>query len=203
MMEEYQNLIFSICYKMTADYFAAQDLTQDTFLAALRHLSSAPPGAEKKWLCRIATNRCLDYLKSAGYQTKPQETELLDQHPSGQSLPEEITLEHQERERLKLRCAALKPPYDEIAMSYFYDEESPNEIAARLEANPKTVRTQIYRAREMLRAVYRRDWEPEEAPENGQSVPHEKERSGSCEEERDVSSKGRKPQRVWERRKAL
>lgn len=156
-MDEYQNLIFSICYKMTADYFMAQDLTQDTFLAAFCHFSSAPPGAEKKWLCRIATNRCLDYLKSAGYQTRPQEAEFLDQNPSGQKPPEEAALEQQERELLRSRCGALKPPYDRIALLYFYQEISPNEMAEQLEMNPKTVRTQIYRAREMLREVYRRD----------------------------------------------
>lgn len=37
MVHKYQNLVFSICVKMTGDYFAAEDLTQETFLIAYRH----------------------------------------------------------------------------------------------------------------------------------------------------------------------
>ena len=37
MVHKYQNLVFSICVKMTGDYFAAEDLTQETFLSAYRH----------------------------------------------------------------------------------------------------------------------------------------------------------------------
>ena len=33
MVHKYQNLVFSICVKMTGDYFAAEDLTQETFLS--------------------------------------------------------------------------------------------------------------------------------------------------------------------------
>ena len=36
-MDSYQKLVFSICYKMTADYFAAEDLAQETFLSAYEH----------------------------------------------------------------------------------------------------------------------------------------------------------------------
>ena len=38
-LDTYQNLIFSICYKMTGNYFDAEDLTQDTFLSAYRNIA--------------------------------------------------------------------------------------------------------------------------------------------------------------------
>ena len=57
-MQDYKNLIFSLCLRMTGDYFTAEDLTQDTFLAAYEHLSSFDGRQEKAWLCRIAANRC-------------------------------------------------------------------------------------------------------------------------------------------------
>ncbi len=164
-MDEYQNLIFSICYKMTTDYFASQDLTQDTFLAAFRHHADAPPGAEKRWLCRIATNRCIDYLRSAGHRTQPQETEILDQQPDRHGTPESEILERNVKEVLRKRCEALKPPYDRIAWLYFYQEKSTAEIAEELGMNSKTVSTQIYRAREMLRTIYREDFSGERTGE--------------------------------------
>ena len=38
LINQYQNLVFSICLRLTGDYFAAEDLTQETFIAAYGHL---------------------------------------------------------------------------------------------------------------------------------------------------------------------
>ena len=65
----YQDLIFTLCYRMTKDYFSSEDLTQDTFLSAYQNLSKFDRKQEKAWLCRIATNKCLDYLKKAERRT--------------------------------------------------------------------------------------------------------------------------------------
>lgn len=73
MILEYQDLIFSICYKFTANYFDAEDLAQDTFLAAYKNYASFDGANERAWLCRIATNKSLDYLKRAGRRSVPTE----------------------------------------------------------------------------------------------------------------------------------
>ena len=57
MIGQYQNLIFSICVRMTNDYFIAEDLTQETFLSAFQKLKAFDGRDEKAWLCRIATNK--------------------------------------------------------------------------------------------------------------------------------------------------
>lgn len=38
---------------------------QETFLAAWRAIDRCPPGYEKQWLARIASNKAKDYLRSA------------------------------------------------------------------------------------------------------------------------------------------
>ena len=48
----------------------------------------------------------------------------------------------------------LKPPYQEIALDYFYRELLPAEIAEKTGKNLKTVQTQIYRAKAMLQKNY-------------------------------------------------
>ena len=55
---------------------------------------------------------------------------------------------------LLTRCQSLKPPYDEIAKAYYYDEMDAAEIAMKKGMKLKTVQTQIYRARAMLRKLY-------------------------------------------------
>ena len=73
MVDTYQNLVFSVCYKVTRDYFAAEDLAQETFLSAYKNLDRFEGGNEKAWLCRIATNKSIDYLRGAGRRAVPTE----------------------------------------------------------------------------------------------------------------------------------
>lgn len=153
-MDRYQNLILSVCFHMTGDYFASQDLTQETFLAAFLHMAGFDGKNEKAWLCRIAANKCTDYLRQAGRRMIPTEDASMDAFHSPAGRPEQETLEAAVREELREKCRSLKPPYDEIAYQYFYLEKKPEEIAGEQGKNKKTVETQIYRAREKLRHLY-------------------------------------------------
>ncbi|MEZ3507484.1 MAG: sigma-70 family RNA polymerase sigma factor [Lachnospiraceae bacterium] len=158
LIDSYQHLVFSICYKMTTDYFASEDLTQETFLSAYKHLKDFDGQHEKAWLCRIATNKCLDYLQSAGRRSIPMEDigieENMARGQTYENTPEHACLEEEVRETLLSRCKSLKPPYDEIARAYYYEELDVGEIAKRRGMKVKTVQTQVYRARSMLRRLY-------------------------------------------------
>ena len=157
LIDSYQNLIFSICCKMTGDYFAAEDLTQETFLSAYRHFDTFTGTNEKAWLCRIASNKCIDYLKSAAKRQLPSGDDLFAEQADLSPGPEEHMLEQEARDTLLARCRQLKPPYDKIAALYFYEEKKADEIAAAQNKNPKTIQTQIYRARAMLRKLYEKE----------------------------------------------
>ncbi len=154
MVDTYQNLIFSVCYKVTRDYFMAEDLAQESFLAAYRNLDSFEGENEKAWLCRIATNKSIDYLRGAGRRAVPTEDIFFEQQSENGGSPEDICLEKEVKERLLEYCGRLKPPYNEIAKSVYYDEKKAVEIAKERNENVKTVQTQIYRARDMLRKIY-------------------------------------------------
>ena len=39
LMSQHKNLVFSVCLKMTGDYFAAEDITQETFISAYDFLA--------------------------------------------------------------------------------------------------------------------------------------------------------------------
>lgn len=151
MIEKYQHLIFSVCVKMTQDYFAAEDLTQDTFLAAFCHLDRFDGANEKAWLCRIASNKCIDYMKSAERRSVPSTEEILDLQPAGDGQPEKAYLEKDAYRDLQIRIGSLSPPYDRIAAMYFTEGKKAAEIAEMTGKNVKTIQTQIYRARAMLR----------------------------------------------------
>ena len=65
LVEQYQRLVYTVCYQLVQDHQLAEDLTQDTFVSAFTHMDSCPPEHYKPWLARIATNKARDHLKSA------------------------------------------------------------------------------------------------------------------------------------------
>lgn len=154
LIDTYQNLVYSICFKIIRDYFEAEDLAQETFISAYKHLSTFDRQYEKAWLSRIATNKCLDFIKRADRQSIPTQDEYFLTQTSKEKSPEENVLEVEIREQLTQRCNNLKSPYREIALDYFYRELSATEIAANTGKNLKTVQTQIYRARALLQKNY-------------------------------------------------
>ena len=158
LMNQYQNLIFSICLKLTGDYFIAEDLTQETFISAYNHLDKPRPGEEKAWLCRIASNKSIDYIRKAERKVEPvTEEELhnmvmpMDTEPLRQTLNREIL------EELSVCCNNLSPPYKEIARAHFLEGKTAKEIAEATQTSIHTVKSQIYRAREMLKKSYRKE----------------------------------------------
>ena len=77
-LEQYERLIFSICYRMVGDYFDAQDVTQETFLTYYKVLERFNGQNEKAFLTKIATNKCLDFLKQKRRKEMPSEDEVLE-----------------------------------------------------------------------------------------------------------------------------
>ena len=153
-IDTYDKLIFSICYKLTGDYFAAEDLAQETFLSAYQKYHSFDGTNEKAWLCRIATNKSIDYMRSTGRKAILAETAFFEAEQERRGSPEEICLEEEVKRNLQEKCNSLKEPYGEVARDYYLYELSPQEIARKCGCNLKTVQTRIYRAREMLRKLY-------------------------------------------------
>lgn len=156
MLEKYERLAFSICYRMTGNYFDAEDLTQETFLAVYKsfdYFDGSNPGG---FITRIATNKCLDYLRRAERRTVPVE-EILSQDSSSVPPPEDEMVEREiERELLDV-CSRLKPPYNEVATKYYCEGKTAAQIAEFSGKKLKTVQTQIRRAKEMLKKNIRRE----------------------------------------------
>lgn len=157
MVHEYQKLVFSVCVKLTGDYFAAEDLTQETFLSAYQHRGQFDGENAKAWLCKIASRKAIDYNREAARRMQPTEDELFLEEASPGGGPEDLYLETEVQRKLKERCGHLKEPYGAIALQYFLEEKKPDEIAQSMQMNVKTVQTQIYRARDMLRRLYREE----------------------------------------------
>ena len=113
MVQQYQSLVYTVCHQLVPDVGDAQDLTQETFLAAWRAIDRCPPGFEKQWLARIAANKAKDYLRSAWVRrvnTPGDEVLALERAPPGLE-PEQQVLDTLGAEELTRMILDLREPY--------------------------------------------------------------------------------------------
>jgi RNA polymerase sigma-70 factor, ECF subfamily len=142
----YEGPVFGLCYRMLAQRQDAEDMAQETFVRAVRHLHQWDCGRDiLPWLLAIAGNRCRSLL--ATRKRRPVNTELFEvaaedsHHDSAAELL---------REELQLALARLRPEYAR-AFVLFHERELPYEsISHLLEVPLGTIKTWIHRARKEL-----------------------------------------------------
>ena len=166
LVNAYKDLVFSIALKLTGDYFAAEDITQETFISAYKSYDNFDGGSEKAWLCRIAANRSIDYLRSLSrtntisLDAAAEEACELKLAPtasvSGQD-PLNAVMNKDIMERFGKLIDALPPPYNEDARAYFIDGYNAREISAHTGVSVNTVQTHLYRARHLLKKSIRKE----------------------------------------------
>ena len=151
---QYEKLVFTVCYQLVHDYHESQNLTQETFLAAYRHIDTYKGDNYKPCLIRIASNKAKDYLKSA-YARRVQ----LDDDSVGEQMidmragPDDAYIQKETSAAILQAIHNLKEPYQKAVSMYFLEEKSAEEIAEILGRPVKTVQTQIYRGKFLLREM--------------------------------------------------
>ena len=152
MVQDHQALVYTVCHQLVPDVQEAQDLTQETFLAAWRAIDRCPPGHEKQWLARIAANKAKDHLRSAWVRrvnTPGDDVLALEGAPPG-CQPEQQVLEMLGEEELTRMILALREPYKTPCRLVLLEQHTMAEAAQLCRRPPKTVEAQIYRAKKML-----------------------------------------------------
>jgi RNA polymerase sigma-70 factor (ECF subfamily) len=92
LTEPYRRELQLHCYRILASLQDAEDLVQETLLAAWRGLEAYEGRASvRAWLYRIATNRCLNALRARS--RRPRELPAMDQPPEPTRRTEPIWLE--------------------------------------------------------------------------------------------------------------
>lgn len=149
LVGQYEHLVYTVCFRLVQNQATAEDLTQETFLAAYTHWDSCPTGYEKQWLARIAANKAKDHLQSA-YSRHT----LL---PGDEGIPpclspptEEVALRRSEAAAMTQIVEQLREPYRGPCILHFLRERTPEEIALQLGRPVKTVRTQLSRGRQLI-----------------------------------------------------
>lgn len=156
LAKEYRPMVVAYLRAMVSDAHLAEDLTQETFLAANESLAGFDPDGDfGRWLRGIARNKALMHWRAQRSQPLLIDSRVLDGI--------EEVFDHYGREREEgnwwdgrrsamLHCVSLLSDHLKAAIERVYDRgDSLDEAALALGTNPATVGQRLSRARKQIR----------------------------------------------------
>ena len=148
LVRKYERVLFTVALRMVGDYEDARDATQVTFLRAYEGLDRYDPNRKFfSWIYRIAVNECLNVKRGQ----RPQEA-LVDQADTREG-PFDALDRAETRIRVEAALQALTFEYREVIVLRHFADLSYEEIAEAVSAEPKTVKSRLFSARQKLAAL--------------------------------------------------
>ncbi len=160
LVTSHQKRVFAIALRMLGDPDEAATATQECFLRAFRAWRKCPGDerGQRRWLARLATNLCLDRLRSRRWRWW---RERLDLDTAGSEgiphsgtrvrSPERELLAREAAGRLQQALARLSPRQRAVFVLRHYEDLPLDDIAAALGMNVGTVKSHLSRALVALR----------------------------------------------------
>jgi len=186
LTEPYRRELQVHCYRMLGSFQDAEDILQDTLLAAWQGLAGYEARASvRTWLYRIATNRCLNALRSASRRPaqawgnpaiEPPEPTQLGEVTWLQPYPDELLPEarYEQTEAMSLAFVTALQRLPERQRAVLILREvlgyRATEVADMLDATVESVNSLLKRARATLQRSPTGDQEREPAPAPGSAA---------------------------------
>jgi RNA polymerase sigma-70 factor (ECF subfamily) len=153
-VREHARLVYRIAYSVSRNHHDAEDVTQETFLQVLRYRRKLVGISDPKtWIARIAWRVAVE-------QTKKRPVVSLSEgefaaavsrlRAQGKSA-EEVAASHEMAGLLTLLMAALPPRLRDAIRLSTVEELAPCEIAEVLGTSEASVRSRLFRARQILK----------------------------------------------------
>lgn len=150
LMDSYGNEVLRTAYMFLKDYHKAEDAFQEVFIKVFnKYESFRGESSEKTWIIKITINTCKDILRSSWLKR----VLLTDNFTEEDSSPgiESSIIKSEENKLLFDVVLSLKPTYKEVVILYYYQSYDTVQISRILNIAEGTVRSRLYRAREILK----------------------------------------------------
>jgi len=152
LYQRYAQPLFGYLLTLTADRGLAEEILQDTFVAAWRDADRFEGRSSvKTWLFGISRRQAHNSLRRRNLALTDDST--LDQTPSNEPEPEMATLRNADRQALTAAIEQLRPVHREVLLLAFVHELSYAEMAELLTVPLGTIRSRLSNARRQLREI--------------------------------------------------
>lgn len=145
IIEQYSDMVYRLAFSRMGTKQDADDVYQEVFYRYLKkHPSFESEEHRKAWLLRVTINCSNTFLTSSWRKKRA-------------DFPEDLPFEEGRQQELYTELQRLPGKYRDVIHLFYYEEFSVEEIGRILNRRPSTVRTQLSRAREMLRRMIKEE----------------------------------------------
>ena len=150
--------MFGLCMKYVKNEEVAEDLVQDSFVTILMRIDTLKDKEKlESWMFSVAKNTCLKYLEKKklfsdiGINdfTTLQTEQTIAEEEEPQTISYDTMMDMVEK---------LPEGYKKVFKLYSIDGLSHKEIAEKLNINPNTSSSQLFRAKKMLKSMIHSYW---------------------------------------------
>ena len=152
LLDRYSRPVFSLIVKIVRNREDAEELTQDVFVKAFRHLASFKGESSfSSWLYRIAYNTAISATRKTRHEFLAIEETLLN-NVSEEEVSEMLgrTGRSEQLQRLDDALAALPADERALILLFYMQEKTVDEVAAISGLTPANVKVKLHRIRKKL-----------------------------------------------------
>jgi RNA polymerase sigma-70 factor (ECF subfamily) len=154
LVVRYQRLVYRVLWSRGGEPQEIEDMAQETFLRAWERLHTFDPAQPfKAWIARVATNLAIDQHRARA--RRPILVELPDEETAtlqgGDADPALVAQNLDDQRGLLDALQQVPPLYREALVLRFVEDLPYDEIATVLDLPLGSVKTRIFRGRELLK----------------------------------------------------
>ncbi len=153
IVARYQSLLCALAYSATGSLTQSEDLAQETFVTAWRHLPElGDPAKLRAWLCGITRNLIGKALRRDEREPAhaAESLEEAHEHASPEPLPPEHAITREEQAILWRSLERIPETYREPLVLFYRQHQSIERVAEALELTPDAVKQRLSRGRKLL-----------------------------------------------------
>jgi RNA polymerase sigma-70 factor, ECF subfamily len=155
LMNSYGNDVLRTAFMYLKDKHLAEDVFQEVFIKVYKNFHKFNgQSSEKTWIIAITINTCRDILRSSWIKRvlrfQDPEYKILNIKENSIDIDNKAISNIENQDLLK-QVMDLPKKYKEVILLYYYQELSTREISKILNVPEGTVRSRLYRARELLK----------------------------------------------------
>lgn len=157
----YFNDVFRYIRRLSGNEHIAEEITVDTFFKAMNSIDSFRGDCDiRVWLCQIAKNSYLSYLKKSGRIDSIEDAELLNIADPNETVEEKF-VRHDEAVQIQKVLHDIPDPYKEVFMWRVFAELSFKQIGQIFGKSENWACVTYHRARNMIKERLEVDYHEE------------------------------------------
>lgn len=141
ILEKYSNMVYRIAFSRTKNTHDADDILQDVFMKYIKYnINYTSEEHRKAWLIKTTVNTSKTLLTSAWFRKTT-------------SMPDHLYTQMEEKSEVYYAVMKLPTKYRTVVHLFYYEGLSINEISSMLDLKESTVKSQLHRARKLLKEI--------------------------------------------------